>query len=197
MWLGGSKRGMGDPGASVPPGMLDTRVMIKGDEIDISWLCGKGADDYGIGRPYVLIVPGSSPRHPGKRWPAYLFAELLVRLSSDGYKPVVIGTRDEADMAERICAKIPSAVSLAGKTKIEDIATLARCASAVIGNDTGPIHIAAAAGCPFVVLFSHLSRPEQSVPPAKTVRVLRAKDMSDISVGAVLSAFDEIKRNIL
>jgi len=55
-----------------------------------------------------------------------------------------------------------------------------------VGNDTGPMHLLAAAGCPAVVLFSRASDPALCAPRGPCVRVLRRPDLADLDVTAVL-----------
>src|SRR6185436_11001327 len=54
------------------------------------------------GRNFVLLVPGSSPRHPEKRWPVERFAALASALDEAGYLPVVVGTAPEAALGVAI-----------------------------------------------------------------------------------------------
>src|SRR5690606_9963691 len=79
-----------------------------------------------LNRPYVLIMPGSAPARPRKRWPAGHYAQLCRYLAAKTYQPVLIGTQAErAEMAE-IAAACPEALNLCGKTKLFDIVPLAR-----------------------------------------------------------------------
>ncbi len=139
-----------------------------------------------IGRPFVLIVPGSSPRRPEKRWPACRFGMLATALHDLGYIPVVIGSNAERDLAAAIREACPAAIDLAGSTDIEAVAALAQRATLTIGNDTGVTHLAAAAGCPIVVLFSRASDPAWCAPRGRTVRVLAVTDLDELEVGRVL-----------
>ncbi len=63
---------------------------------------------------------------------------------------MVIGTCGEKALA----AAIPSAIDLTGQTNFGDLADLARMARFAVGNDTGPMHLIATAGCPSITLFS-------------------------------------------
>ena len=59
-----------------------------------------------------------------------------------------------------------------------------------MGNDTGPMHLIAAAGCPCLVLFSHDSDPERCVPRGGRVSILRRPDLANLPVEALLSMLD-------
>lgn len=139
---------------------------------DLSWL---DADLSAFALPcrFVLLVPGGAPTRPAKRWPAARYAELAASLSADGITPVILGTAAEADAAAVIAARCPDALNLLGRTGFADIAALARRAEAAVGNDTGPMHLIAAAGCPSLVLFSAESDPALCAPRGPKVRILR------------------------
>ena len=113
-------------------------------------------------RPYGLLIPGAAPHRPAKRWPH--FPALAKELDARGLRPVVLGTAAEAPLATAIRQEAPSAVDLTGRTSLADIAVLAAGAAVAIGNDTGPMHMAAAVGCPSVVLFSAASDPALTAP---------------------------------
>src|SRR5436190_16632719 len=51
------------------------------------------------GRDFVVLVPGSSPHRPAKRWPASRYGELARRLADRGYVPVVVGTEEQRGLA--------------------------------------------------------------------------------------------------
>src|SRR4029077_5628574 len=111
------------------------------------------------GRDFVLLVPGSSPQHRAKRWPAARFTMLARALNEKGYLPVVVGSGHERPLAQAIGEGCPEALDLVGRTDIATLGALAQRAALTIGNDTGVCHLAAAAGCPVVVLFSRTSDP--------------------------------------
>ena len=67
-------------------------------------------------------------------------------------------------------------------------ATLARMAAGAVGNDTGPMHVIAAAGCPAVVLFSAKSDPALVKPRGPAVTTLRRDDLADLPLDEVVAA---------
>ena len=140
-----------------------------------------------VGRRFILIVPGSSPRHPKKRWPATRFGMVAAALHDLGYTPVIIGSNTERDLAAAIREACPEAIDLVGHTTIESVAALAQKAVLTIGNDTGVTHLAAAAGCPVVVLFSRASDPAWCAPRGRSVRVLAVIDLDELEVARVLA----------
>jgi ADP-heptose:LPS heptosyltransferase len=145
-------------------------------------------DQFEIGSPSVLIAPGGAPHRPGKRWPASSYLALARALVEAGYQPVLIGTSSELEISQYIVAGCDGVKDLTGRTTLLEIAELARLASVAVGNDTGPMHIAAAAGCRSVVLFSSDSDPALTAPRGRSVTVLRQETLADLPVDDVLAA---------
>lgn len=146
-------------------------------------------------REFVLLVPGSSPQHPAKRWPAARFAILARALDEKGYLPVVVGSLHERPLAEAIDEACPEALDLVGRTDIATLAALAARAALTVGNDTGVCHLAAAAGCPLIVLFSRESDPARVAPRGPVVRILGAPDLNDLAAETVIAAATGILSN--
>jgi ADP-heptose:LPS heptosyltransferase len=139
---------------------------------DLSWL---DADLSGLALPrrFALLIPGASPSRPGKRWPG--FPALAAGL---GMPAVVAGGPAERPLAEEIRATAPDAVDLTGRTGLFELASLARRAAVAVGNDTGPTHLAAAAGCPTLALFGDESDPALCAPRGAVVQVLREEPLA-------------------
>jgi len=145
---------------------------------DLSWV-KRDLKKLRLPSRYILIAPGGAPHRPGKRWPAEHFADLANRAGAKGLTSVVLGTESDDDAIARILDSCPTAMSLLGQTEILDIAAIARSAVAAVGNDTGPMHLIAAAGCPAVVLFSAESDPNLCAPRGK-VTILRRESLADL-----------------
>ena len=135
-----------------------------------------------------MLIPGSSPRHPAKRWPAERYGELAGRLSRAGWLPVVCGVAGEDALGGAIRAICPECVDLIGQTDVAGLAALAKAATLTIGNDTGATHVAAAGGNPVVVLFSGTSDPALCAPRGAAVRLLVEPDLARLSVETVFAA---------
>ena len=133
--------------------------------------------------PYALLVPGGSGHRPQKRWPAAHYADLAGRLSAAGLRPVVLGTSAEQALGQEIAGS--SGLDLTGQTDLADIAELARGAKVAVGNDTGPMHMAAAAGCRSVVLFSNASDPALCAPRGDHVLAIQISTLAELSVDEV------------
>lgn len=162
---------------------------ITGIRIDtLDWLQAN-ITSFAVRRPYVLLVPGSAPEHPQKRWPAENYARIAKILAKWGYQPVVIGGQSEQDMAADIVKNSPDILDLTGQTTLAQVAVLARQAAASIGNDTGPMHLIAATGCPCLSLFSKTSDPVRHAPKGENVVVLRFDNLGDLKSEKVLQRF--------
>ncbi|MBI5142869.1 MAG: lipopolysaccharide heptosyltransferase I [Nitrospirae bacterium] len=107
----------------------------------------------GINGDYIVVNPGA--RWESKLWPAERFGMVAKQLASDTGLPVVVtGAASEAGIADAVCrASGGAATSLAGKTGLKELVAVLAGARIVITNDSGPMHIAAAAGTPVVAVF--------------------------------------------
>ena len=245
---------------------------------DLSW-CHSDIARFALPRRFALLVPGSAPHRPVKRWPAAHYHVLAAWLTRQGIAPVVVGTAGEHVLADAICAGASHADTthadtthadtthagathdgathtgaihagtthagaihtgathagathdgaihagtthagaihagslmdvsgrvaqgtgttiqgafardLTGRTSFGDLAELARAATLAVGNDTGPMHLIAAAGCPSLVLFSGDSDPAlcvpRSPPGAFPVRVLRRDNLAMLTPDEVIA----------
>lgn len=153
---------------------------------DLSW-SEADLSRFGLPRPYALLCPGGAPHRPAKRWPAASFAQLATWLVQRGITPVILGTDKEQAEIDRVRAECPQARALTGRTGFLDILGLGRQALLAVGNDTGPMHLLAAAGTPSLVLFSADSDPALCAPRGK-VTVLRRPSLADLAPGDVIAA---------
>lgn len=156
---------------------------------DVGWAVAD-LDEYGLLSDYTLLVPGGARHRPAKRWPQACYIELAKKLCDDGHTPVLIGGADELDLLGAIAAAVPSAVNLAGRTDLLQLAELSRRAECAVGNDTGPMHLIAAAGCKAVVLYSHESDPALCAQRGAKVRILRRPNLDALKVATVVAALD-------
>ena len=159
----------------------------------LDWL-DAGVDELAPPNPFSLIVPGGSAHRFEKRWPAERFADLARHLLERSCPPVLIGTAAEAPVLAGISREVPGAIDLGGRTSLGQIAALARRATCAVGNDTGPIHMAAAVGCPTVALFGAASDPKRSAPCGTAVTTLRRVPLAGLTVDEVVDAAQQISR---
>ncbi len=143
---------------------------------------------FDLPRRFVLLVPGASAHRLAKRWPAERFAALARDVAARGAKPVVVGVAAEKALAAAICGRCQEARDLTGETSLIELFALARRASGAVGNDSGPMHVAAAAGTPSVVLFSSESDPALCAPRGSGVVFIRRPELTGLSVTEVSGA---------
>jgi ADP-heptose:LPS heptosyltransferase len=154
---------------------------------DVSWMSADVAR-FAIDRRFALLIPGGAAHRPEKRWPAASFARLATRLARYRILPVLIGGAAEEELNASIAGACPEALDLSGRTSLAEIVELARRAEVAVGNDTGPMHLAAAAASPCVVLFSAASDPALCAPRGLAVTVLRREPLGDLGIDEVASA---------
>ena len=145
-----------------------------------------------------LIGLGPTANWSGKAWPPDRFAALFQALRAQalpGARPVVFAGPGaaEAAMAAPVLAALPDAVDLTGQLTLpEASACLARCAL-FIGNDSGLMHLAAAAGTPTLGLFGPTPASEYAPSGRRAAAVLApgqpgAAPIAGLPVQAALSA---------
>lgn len=103
-------------------------------------------------KPVVFAHPGVGSTV--KQWPLGHFSSLInLLIARHGVNVIVIGSPDEAELANTVIAGVRDQAaigSLVGKTPLRDLPALLANATLFIGNDSGPKHIAAAAGVPTI-----------------------------------------------
>jgi len=154
---------------------------------DLSW-ARADITRFGLPARYAILAPGGAAHRPEKRWPAERFAALAHVIAARGATPVTIGGGDEIGLADTISVAAPQVRNLVGETSLLELATIARGAVGAVGNDTGPMHVAAVAGCPTVVLFSAASDPALTAPRGSSVVVLVKPSLPELSLDEVAAA---------
>lgn len=134
----------------IEPRVCDLELNVSDDE-------SRAAEEilahHGLkGKKWVMLHPAA--RYWFKAWPAERFAVLGDALVREGFQTVIVGNHDERNMAEDVMnAAQQTFVSLVGKTNLRELAALMKQCSVFVGNDAGPMHMAAAVNCPVVSLF--------------------------------------------
>jgi len=165
---------------------LESAGVALGVAPDLAWLDAP-LDDLKVPEKFALLIMGCSPQHPHKRWPAAHFAELSRALNGKGLTCLAVGTKADSDSIAQVRSLAPAIVDLCGKTSLKQLAALARQAQIVVGNDTGPTHLAAAVGANTIALMSDKVDPLWSSPRGPHAQWLGGKPMIDLSVDEVLS----------
>ncbi len=128
----------------------------------------------GIGEPFAAfhIAASKAPRawHP-ERFGA-VAKDVEARL---GLRPVLVGAPADLPVHEACRGACPSAADLAGKTTLRGMAAVLARADLFVGNDSGPMHVAAAVGTKVVAVFGP-GAPDKTAPylPRERFRVVYA-----------------------
>ncbi|MEH6357801.1 MAG: lipopolysaccharide heptosyltransferase II [Pseudomonadales bacterium] len=127
-------------------------------------------------RPVLALCPGAEFGE-AKRWPANHYATVAQHKINEGWQVWLFGSEKDHAVAEQIKAQLTEkarehSVNLAGQTSLADAVDLMSSADAVVSNDSGLMHIAAALGRPLVVLYGS-SSPDFTPPLSDQVKVLR------------------------
>lgn len=161
---------------------------------DVGWMADnvdQALSAGGVSGRYIALIPGSSASHPEKRWPYYAELAEMIREHTE-YLPVTIPGPDEVDL----CRGLPATALFGSDGKVLDwfgLAGVLQQAAFVVGNDTGPTHIAANLGRPGLALFGDHKSPASTGIERHRFRVLAVNDLSDLSVD---TAFQTITENI-
>ena len=94
---------------------------------------------------------------PAKRWPAAHFAALATRLEAAGFEPWLIGGPGDAPIGAEVAAQAAAARDLTGRTSMGEAIDQIAAARAVVSNDSGLMHVAAALGRPVVAVYGSTS----------------------------------------
>ena len=155
---------------------------------DLAWL-DDSKSKLGLPSRIALLVPGSAPHRPAKRWLTEHYAALAQRLVAAKITPVILGNAEEKPLADVVRTLCPKARDLTGQTSLFQIARLARRALFAVGNDTGPMHLIAMVGCRTVSLFSDESDPARSAPRGDVI-VLHRPDLAELGVDEVAAILE-------
>lgn len=124
----------------------------------------------------ITIHPGADGFFGGKRWDPARFAQVADALHQrHGARVVVLGGKDDAPIVEQILAYAKTPISSAlGKTSLRESAALIGRSAVFIGNDSAPLHMAAALATPAVAIFGP-SNLDNFRPwaPAERVRIVQ------------------------
>lgn len=126
-------------------------------------------DHYGLnaGQPLLVLCPGAE-FGPAKRWPEVHYATLAQHYIDRGWQVVLLGSASDQLVAAAIGTALPEqqrqhCINLAGQTELAEAVDLLSTASAVVSNDSGLMHVAAALARPMVVVYGSTS--PQFTPP--------------------------------
>jgi ADP-heptose:LPS heptosyltransferase len=105
-----------------------------------------------------ILAVGPTANWGGKQWPAERFAEMIRRLTAPGgllpgARVAVFGAAHEREAALAVLAAVKDPLDLIGSADLLNVFALLRRCALFVGNDSGLMHMAAAAGIPTLGLF--------------------------------------------
>ena len=114
--------------------------------------------------PLVVFCPGAE-YGPAKRWPPEHFASLaqFIAQSFPYARIIALGSNKDAPIAQAIADRAPNVRNLCGQTSLGEACALISRASAVVTNDSGLMHVAAASRRPLVAVYG--STDPRHTPP--------------------------------
>ncbi|HAT5005239.1 ADP-heptose--LPS heptosyltransferase RfaF [Serratia marcescens] len=156
----------------LPQPLLWPRLQMSDEEIADTTAAFNLTDS----RPIVGFCPGAE-FGPAKRWPHYHYAALAQRLIESGYQIALFGSAKDHEAGEQIRAALQEdardfCLNLAGKTQLEQAVILIAACRAVVSNDSGLMHVAAALNKPLIALYGP-SSPDFTPPLSDKARVIR------------------------
>ena len=126
---------------------------------------------------FAVIAPGASQAR--RVWPVEMWAEVMAELRQEGWQVVLVSGSQDAPFALELYSLTGKWAKLAAGTTslIESVALISK-AGLFLGNDSGPGHVAGAAGVPSVILFvvaenvsaDHHATPVRIAPLGELVR---------------------------
>lgn len=147
----------------------------------VTWMADKVIgllDKQKIKKPYIVLIPGCSAKHPEKRWPH--FGKLSECLTQLNYEVVSVIGPDEKSMASTLAGKVLKNLSWF------ELAGVLQEAKFVIGNDTGPTHVASCLNKQGVALFGPSTSAARSELARGEFKTLETKNLKQLSVETLI-----------
>jgi heptosyltransferase-2 len=121
---------------------------------------------------YFVLAPGAT-YGAAKAWPQERYVALAGMLAGlTGWSPAIVGREEERGVASAILEGAGlRGKNLAGRLSIAQLVSILRGARLAVGNDSGPVHIAAALGVPTVAVFGPTS-VNWTAPRGTAVRIV-------------------------
>jgi heptosyltransferase II len=156
--------------SDLPHPLLWPKLNVKQDEITQVLSTFSITQD----EPLIGFCPGAE-FGPAKRWPDYHYATLADMLVKQHAKIIIFGSANDKNVGEQIMAKMTYAnkcINLAGQTQLEQAVSLIAACKAIVTNDSGLMHVAAALNKPLVALYGP-SSPDFTPPLSDKAEIIR------------------------
>ena len=142
------------------------------------------------GELLVGLFPGAG--HPGRIWPLDHFAELADHLvRNDRVRIIVFTGPEERSKVPEMRPQFPQGTIFFDRLTIPQLVSAQARLTIFVSNDTGPVHIAAAAGTPVIVIMDRPD-PHSFTPIGDHHRLIFGQSVRNISVAQVYKAAHEV-----
>ncbi|HZZ89614.1 MAG TPA: lipopolysaccharide heptosyltransferase II, partial [Caulobacteraceae bacterium] len=158
---------LAEPRGAVRPAETPAPSLVADPPATAAALARFGLDP---ARPAVALCVGAE-YGPAKRWPPNHFAALGRRLVGEGFQVWLLGGPADAGIGDQVLALAPDLINLAGRTMLDEAIDLIAAAAAVVSNDSGLMHVAAALDRPLIGLYGATS-PDFTPPLSDNAAVL-------------------------
>ncbi|MBK8466730.1 MAG: glycosyltransferase family 9 protein [Chloracidobacterium sp.] len=165
----------------------DRRFVFQTSAVDLEFVRAKFFND--SQDRLIGIFPGAG--HPSRCWSLDNFAQLASRLVSDGYIPVVFLGPEEKAIKDQVKALFPPSTILVDGLSLAQFIAAAGLVKAFVTNDTGPMHLAACAGTPILLLLDERA-PMTYLPLTDRLAIIRDKTIDKISVDETMHALADL-----
>lgn len=174
--------------AATPLGITTAKPLADGRWLELFWreqdeqIAGEAlrARSWQPDQPLIGLAPGAG--YFTKRWPAEYFGELAADLIRQGHQVVILGGRQDVELAKKIEEIVEAALlhdtrqwpllNLAGAVSLLGSAAVIKRCRLLVANDSGLMHVAEAVGTPLVAIFGSTTRELGFFPQLQTSRVI-------------------------
>jgi heptosyltransferase-2 len=131
----------------------------------------------GINKSDKLLAMHPGASCPSKIWPNERFAETSdILVEKYGFKTLIISGPKDISLAQNVIKNMRhTAINLAGKTSVSQLASVLKRCHLFISNDSGPVHIASSVGTPVISIFGRNQKglsPRRWGPLGKKDRII-------------------------
>ena len=188
-WITTSRKDHAISGLSGLEEMLRENFVISKNiyRPDISWLTTDTNDiikKNKILSKYIVLLPGSSKKNPLKRWP--YFVDLAKLLISKEYEVITILGPEELEMNRSFPGHVLKNLDLT------QLSGIIKNSYFVVGNDSGPSHIASCLNKKGLVLFGPSTSAVRSELEREEFKILKVGNLEDLTADEVLKAMIKI-----
>lgn len=178
------------PAKVLPSGAIPSPRLISLPETQAQILAKLGLN---LDKPVLALCPGAE-YGPAKQWPASHFAKVANYYMTEGWQVWVLGGPKDHAIAETILQMSggKQAYNLAGQTSLTEVIDVLAQVNAVVTNDSGLMHVAAALARPLVAIYGS-STPDFTPPLTAQATILKPKALACSPCFARTCRFDHYR----